>query len=454
MTALESQPIATSDPEGQRRLAAIVFTDVVGYSRLADQDEQKTLALVRRDLKIITDTCASLGGSALKNTGDGLLMCFSSAEAAVSCALRVQKAFMDAPKVLPPDEVLQHRIGIHLGDVFVSSSDVAGNDVNIANRLLGKAEPNGICISQTVYDVVKSKAGLQATYLGPVELKNIREHIPVYKLLLLAGEDGTRRAGAPFGLDELTSAAGGVEGQPRTGGASRRRRAAWLAVGAVAALALALAAVPILRRTAILATSPPAQPPAPSVWQDLLPLIAPPAQTLPAPWEMAEGALNVEATKKNNILMVPLTPRGDYQAEVTFTRLQGESDVVVYLPAPTTDPSKPPAQVTLHFGYGQKFDLLAQKPEGFVDSALAGRNGERFTALVTVEAKKNDIEVEVELNGKRHLRLVTPRDEMAPYAGAWATRGREQLLGLGVDDVHARFHSFRLKMLNGRAEKV
>src|SRR5688572_9913416 len=172
MTVLHSQTGVATDSDEHRRLAAIVFTDVVGFSRRAEQDEEKTLALVRRDLKIITDTCAALGGSALKNTGDGLLMCFSSAEAAVSCALRVQKAFMDAPRTLPPDEVLQHRIGIHLGDVFVSSSDVAGNDVNIANRLLGKAEPNGICISQTVYDVVKSKAGLQATYLGPVELKN------------------------------------------------------------------------------------------------------------------------------------------------------------------------------------------------------------------------------------------------------------------------------------------
>jgi hypothetical protein len=125
--------------------------------------------------------------------------------------------------------------------------------------------------------------------------------------------------------------------------------------------------------------------------------------------------------------------------------------VVVYLPAPTADPSKPPKQITLHFGYMKDNDLLSGNT--YVSSALARRNGERFTALVNVEARGDDVEIEVNLNGQPHLSARMSRNKMAPFAGVWATPGREELLGLGADDVHVRFHSFRIKMLNGRVEK-
>jgi hypothetical protein len=122
----------------------------------------------------------------LKTTGDGLLLYFSSAVQAVACALTMQRFFAAQAKTRPAAESLVHRLGIHLGDVFVNEQDVMGDGVNIAARLQAEAEPGGICISQTVYDVVKNKLALHVTRLGPRELKNIPQHIPIYKLLLEA----------------------------------------------------------------------------------------------------------------------------------------------------------------------------------------------------------------------------------------------------------------------------
>ncbi len=179
-----------SDPapsvQGQRSLAAIVFTDVVNFSAKVGQDEERTLALVRRDIRLMTEICARHEGQVLKTMGDGLLLYFISAVQAVGCAQDIQLALAEVAKSLPTEDILIHRIGIHLGDVFVSSTDVMGDGVNVASRLQGEAEPGGICLSQTVYDVVKNKLSLQATYLGPRELKNIRDAVPVYQILLAA----------------------------------------------------------------------------------------------------------------------------------------------------------------------------------------------------------------------------------------------------------------------------
>ncbi|HZP58712.1 MAG TPA: adenylate/guanylate cyclase domain-containing protein [Opitutaceae bacterium] len=171
---------------GSRTLAAIVFTDVVSFSARMQRDEVKTLALVTRDFAEMRRLCTARGGAVLKTTGDGLLCYFASAVEAVACALEMQRHFASLEKTLPAAEVLQHRIGIHLGDVLVQEQDVMGDGVNIAARLQAEAEPGGICISQTVYDVVKNKLELQATYLGARELKNIAHAVPIYHILLEA----------------------------------------------------------------------------------------------------------------------------------------------------------------------------------------------------------------------------------------------------------------------------
>ncbi|HET7535838.1 MAG TPA: adenylate/guanylate cyclase domain-containing protein [Candidatus Didemnitutus sp.] len=181
---MDSNPSSGAPRQGQRTLTAIVFTDVVGFSARMQDDEERTLRLLERDFADMRELSQQHQGSVLKTTGDGLLLYFASAVQAVACALAVQRHFADIARRSGEREALSHRVGIHLGDVFVSQQDVMGDGVNIASRLQAEAEPGGICISQTVYDVVKNKLELHVTRLGPRELKNIAESIPVYRLLL------------------------------------------------------------------------------------------------------------------------------------------------------------------------------------------------------------------------------------------------------------------------------
>ncbi len=188
MAPSTDNPLGPRNPTspGQRSLAAIVFTDVVSFSARMQTDEEATLTLLQRDFDTIREICTQHQGSVLKTTGDGLLLYFSSAVQAVACALAMQRFFAEQAKTRPATQSLVHRLGIHLGDVFVNDQDVMGDGVNIAARLQAEAEPGGICISQTVYDVVKNKLALHVTRLGPRELKNISQRIPIYRLLLEA----------------------------------------------------------------------------------------------------------------------------------------------------------------------------------------------------------------------------------------------------------------------------
>lgn len=170
------------DIRGQRTLAAIVFTDGVNFSARMSAAEEHTLDLMNRDLGLMRQICVDFSGQVLKSTGDGLMMYFSSAVQAVSCALEIQRAIADSSTRLSPADVLLHRIGIHLGDVFFRQEDAMGNGVNIAARLQTCATPGGICISQTVFDVVSGQLVLDADYLGELELKNIQHPIPAYSI--------------------------------------------------------------------------------------------------------------------------------------------------------------------------------------------------------------------------------------------------------------------------------
>ena len=145
-------------------------------------DEELTLSVIHRDLKMMQQLCEHYEGHVLKSTGDGCLMYFVSAIQAVQCSIAIQQRLAEQASQVNANETLAHRIGIHLGDVFLSESDVMGNGVNIAARLETEAEPGGICISQTVYDVVKSRLSLNAVYLGPLRLKNIQEAVSAYHI--------------------------------------------------------------------------------------------------------------------------------------------------------------------------------------------------------------------------------------------------------------------------------
>ncbi|PSN12394.1 hypothetical protein C7293_20355 [filamentous cyanobacterium CCT1] len=165
---------------GHRTLAAIMLTDAVGFSARMSVREELTLSQLQRDQALMETLCEQFEGKVLKSTGDGLLMYFASAVQAVSCGLEIQRELARINTDVEGDLALLHRIGIHLGDVFFSQSDVMGNGVNIAARLQTEANPSGLCISKIVYDVVKSRLDLDVTYAGPLQLKNIQDLVPAY----------------------------------------------------------------------------------------------------------------------------------------------------------------------------------------------------------------------------------------------------------------------------------
>lgn len=175
-------------------LAAIVFTDIVGFSLLMGRDEAGTLAALERDFMNMEAICRAHEGLVMKRTGDGLLMRFMSAVEALQASIEIQEFIREQAKGLSSSEVLEHRIGVHLGDVMVTENDVVGDGVNIAQRLQTEAKPGGICFSQTVYDVVKGKMKVQAMNLGPKHLKHLIDPVVIWAVppIGAAGFDGRR----------------------------------------------------------------------------------------------------------------------------------------------------------------------------------------------------------------------------------------------------------------------
>ena len=182
---MEQTPAAASAPAAprDRRLAAVVFTDVVGYSAMVHADEAAALTRVDADLARMQAACAAHGGECLNTMGDGLMLAFPSAVEALSFAIEMQEEFAQRNEAAGESAGMQHRIGIHLGDVFrAADGSLAGDGVNIAARLEGNAPPGGTCISQTVHDIVKGKLAFDATFAGSRAFKNIAEPIPVWHL--------------------------------------------------------------------------------------------------------------------------------------------------------------------------------------------------------------------------------------------------------------------------------
>jgi adenylate cyclase len=210
-----------------RKLAAILVSDVVGYSRLTGADEDRILARLRTlRSDLIDPTIAVHRGRIVKRTGDGSIIEFRSVVDAVNCAIEVQRAMVERNAEVASDKRIEFRIGIHLGDVVEESDgDLMGDGVNIAARLQGVAKPGGICISDDAFRQVKSRLDLKVSDLGPVPLKNIAEPMRAYSL-----EVGAQPAArSPPRADQAKQ------------GASKRR---WVSapLAAVAALVLLVAA--------------------------------------------------------------------------------------------------------------------------------------------------------------------------------------------------------------------
>jgi adenylate cyclase len=174
-----------------RKLAAILVADVVGYSRLAGADEDRTLARLRGlRSDLIDPAIAAHHGRIVKRTGDGSIIEFRSVVDAVRCAIEVQTGLIERNAGVPPERRIEYRVGIHLGDVVEESDgDLMGDGINIAARLEGVAKPGAICLSEDAYRQV---SGRLVTDLGPTQLKNIDKW---------NGEGQAGLAGRGHGLD-------------------------------------------------------------------------------------------------------------------------------------------------------------------------------------------------------------------------------------------------------------
>jgi class 3 adenylate cyclase len=166
----------------QRRLAAILAADVVGYSRLMDVDEETTLRTLRAYRQIIDGLVASHSGRVFGAAGDSVIAEFASPVEAVRCAVEIQKNLEMSNADLPKDCLMRFRIGVNLGDVMVNGDDLLGDGVNVASRLEGLADTGGICISGTVYDQVAGKISQAFESMGEQTLKNIEEPVRAYRV--------------------------------------------------------------------------------------------------------------------------------------------------------------------------------------------------------------------------------------------------------------------------------
>ena len=182
----------------ERRLAAILATDVVGYSRLMEQDEAETFERLRTHRKeLFEPEIERHHGRIFKLMGDGVLAEFASVVNAVECAVALQRGMAERNAGLADVRRIDVRIGINLGDVIVEGDDVHGDGVNIAARLQAFADVGGVVVSGTVYDQLQGKLGMPLDSVGEQRVKNIARPVRVYRVLLNGGrgEDGAAPAG-------------------------------------------------------------------------------------------------------------------------------------------------------------------------------------------------------------------------------------------------------------------
>ena len=184
---------------GQRKIAAILAADVVGFSRLTGVDEDRTLARLRAlRSDVIDPTIAVHHGRVVKRTGDGLIIEFRSVVDAVRCAIEVQSAMSERNAGVAPDKRIEFRIGVHLGDVVEESDgDLMGDGVNIAARLEGICEPARVCLSSAAYDQVRDRVNETFVDLGDKQLKNIARPVRVYEVKSAPSDSETSSRHSP-----------------------------------------------------------------------------------------------------------------------------------------------------------------------------------------------------------------------------------------------------------------
>jgi adenylate cyclase len=169
----------------QRRLAAILAADVAGFSRSMGVDEEGTLAQLKAHRRDLVDPKVNeYQGRIVKTVGDGILVEFASVVDALRCAIDIQHAMVARNADVRPEKRIEFRIGINVGDIIVDSGDIYGDGVNVAARLEGLAEPNGICVFRRVLEDTRGKLDASFEDAGEQQLKNIAWPVQVYRLRL------------------------------------------------------------------------------------------------------------------------------------------------------------------------------------------------------------------------------------------------------------------------------
>jgi adenylate cyclase len=175
---------ADSLAKSQRKLAAIMYTDMVGYTALGQKNESLALDLVGEQRRLIRPTLSGHNGKEIKTMGDASLVEFASALEAVRCAYEIQKRVREFNTSRPQDRKLHIRIGVHLGDVIRSRTDISGDAVNVASRIEPLAEDGGVCLSRQVYDHVQNKFELPLLSIGQKTLKNVSAPLEIYRMVM------------------------------------------------------------------------------------------------------------------------------------------------------------------------------------------------------------------------------------------------------------------------------
>ena len=167
----------------KRKLTAIISADVVGYSRLMDDNEEATIRTLTEYRASMSNLIQQHRGRVVDTTGDNLLAEFASAVDAVNCAVEIQRELAERNTDLPYERRMEFRIGVNVGDVVEEQDRIYGDGVNIAARVEGLADAKGICISGRVYDQVENKLEFRYEYMGEQEVKNIAKPVRVYRVL-------------------------------------------------------------------------------------------------------------------------------------------------------------------------------------------------------------------------------------------------------------------------------
>lgn len=178
----------------ERKLAAVLYADVAGYSRLTEDDETATHHTVSAYLDLLTTAVNRYGGRVQHFAGDAVLADFGTVQAALQCAVCAQREFAAWNGEVPDERKVRFRIGINVGDVIVDRDDIYGDGVNVAARLEALAEPGGICLSGTVYDAIGGKLPLRYEFMGEQTVKNISTPVRAYRVVFDASsvEDQSR----------------------------------------------------------------------------------------------------------------------------------------------------------------------------------------------------------------------------------------------------------------------